>query len=344
MSFPKLRLPLLAAAAVVAFAGAAAAQTAQLTLLPPVANWKEPVVARIIGTGCTGEFAPVAVVGDRVTIELRHCIAPSAKPFAVDVPLPPLYPDTYTVYVVSEFANADPPQPPLATASLEVHLDGDLAIGLPAVARDDEDVAITLRAVASSGCYSLDLDQPGGNLIEGFFDDSCPLIPVGPPRVAEVTFHRRLAPGTYEVRFYNTSATADKHDAPMVHATFVVHDHDLCLPDEDTLCLQDDRFAVEVAWRDFAGATGKGHLVELAGQDGSGLFWFFSPDNVEQTVKVIDGCSLNGHWWVFVSSGTTVENRVVVRETRTGVERWYDNAAGEAAPLVTATSAFACTP
>ena len=46
----------------------------------------------------------------------------------------------------------------------------------------------------------------------------------------------------------------------------------------------------------------------------SGYFWFFDPDNVEVTVKVLDGRAVNGKLWLFVTGmtdlGLTVEARV----------------------------------
>ena len=40
--------------------------------------------------------------------------------------------------------------------------------------------------------------------------------------------------------------------------------------------------------------------------DRSGLLYFFDRDNVEVLVKVLDGCAVNGHRWVFVAPVTTL--------------------------------------
>ncbi len=46
--------------------------------------------------------------------------------------------------------------------------------------------------------------------------------------------------------------------------------------------------------------------------DWSGSFWFFSPGNIELTVKILDGRALNGAYWIFIASMTTVAYAVEV--------------------------------
>jgi hypothetical protein len=81
------------------------------------------------------------------------------------------------------------------------------------------------------------------------------------------------------------------------------------------------------------------------GSDDSGLLWFFHPDNWEMLVKVLDGCALNEHFWVFAAATTTVEYTLRVTDTATGEVREYLNAAGTPASALTDTEAFAaCSP
>jgi hypothetical protein len=96
---------------------------------------------------------------------------------------------------------------------------------------------------------------------------------------------------------------------------------------------------VEVIWKDFQGNTGQGSVVPGA-SDASGLFWFFSPDNWELLVKVLDGCALNGHHWVFSAATTTVEYTLKVTDTRTGEVATWTNPLGRSAPAVTDTKAL----
>lgn len=116
-----------------------------------------------------------------------------------------------------------------------------------------------------------------------------------------------------------------------------------CVPGPHRLCLADGRFRVEVTWRDFSGQTGVGSVAACSTAD-SGLFWFFDPSNWELMVKVLDGCALNGHHWVFAAATTTVEYTLTVTDTRTGETRTYHNPLGKPAVAITDTSALAGCP
>lgn len=85
------------------------------------------------------------------------------------------------------------------------------------------------------------------------------------------------------------------------------------------LCLQDQRFRVEVIWRDFEDGTGQGIAVPLTPD--TGAFWFFDQENLELMVKVIDGRPVNGHFWVFLGALSNVNFEVVVTDTANG-RRW----------------------
>lgn len=101
-----------------------------------------------------------------------------------------------------------------------------------------------------------------------------------------------------------------------------------CVPDDTTLCTgggeNDNRFAVSVTWKDFSGRTGQGRALANQ-QQGSGLFWFFGPQNIELAVKILDGRPVNDHWWVFYASLTNVEFTLTVHDTATGQVREYQN-------------------
>ncbi len=109
--------------------------------------------------------------------------------------------------------------------------------------------------------------------------------------------------------------------------------------------LNNDRFQVDVDW----GAPGNSILGDSnfcgdVGTADSGLFFFFSEDNWETLVKVLDGANFNQHFWVFAAATTNVEYTLRVTDTVTGETRNYDNALGSSAPAVTDTSAFATCP
>lgn len=89
-----------------------------------------------------------------------------------------------------------------------------------------------------------------------------------------------------------------------------------CSPDAETLCLGDGRFRVTVSWTTATG-EGSGKVVPLT-QD-AGAFWFFSQNNLELAIKVVDGRFLNGRFWVFGAGLTDVAYDLGVTDMKTGV-------------------------
>ncbi len=104
------------------------------------------------------------------------------------------------------------------------------------------------------------------------------------------------------------------------------------------LCLNGGRFAVEAFYQT------PGQPEQLAGArlltDDSGTFYFFSPDNIEVLVKVLDACSVFDRFWVFGAGLTNVRVRLVVTDTETGEVREYVNNQGNAFEPVQDTQAF----
>ncbi|HEX7182998.1 MAG TPA: hypothetical protein VF756_14245 [Thermoanaerobaculia bacterium] len=99
-----------------------------------------------------------------------------------------------------------------------------------------------------------------------------------------------------------------------------------CREGSRVLCLQ-DRFRVEVSWRDTRNNTeGIGRALPLTSD--SGALWFFHPANTELIVKVLDGRTRNGHFWVFYGALSDVEYDITVTDTLSGLEKVYHNPTG----------------
>jgi plastocyanin len=118
-----------------------------------------------------------------------------------------------------------------------------------------------------------------------------------------------------------------------------------CVPDSTTLCVNNSRFQVRTHWRsatDSADAT----AVPLDFAPDSGLFYFFSPTNIEMLVKVLNACipALGNKYWVFFAATTNVELTVTVIDTQTGKTQVYFNPLGTAALPVQDTAAFSTCP
>ena len=112
-----------------------------------------------------------------------------------------------------------------------------------------------------------------------------------------------------------------------------------CKPGAETLCLHGDRFEVRVEWWTGDGETGSALVVAEATQD-SGLFRFFDADNWEILIKVLDGCAVNGNYWVYGASTTDLGYVIRVVDTRTGDVREYRNDPGRPAAAITDARAF----
>jgi len=94
----------------------------------------------------------------------------------------------------------------------------------------------------------------------------------------------------------------------------------------NVVCLNGERFAVEVEWHDPLGGSGDGVGAALTAD--TGWFWFYRPDNPEVLVKVLDGRPLNGHFWVFYAALSNVGFTLRVTDRVTGETATYDNPLG----------------
>ena len=87
------------------------------------------------------------------------------------------------------------------------------------------------------------------------------------------------------------------------------------------LALYNNRFTVEVDWLTPTGSSGQGMAVPLTTD--SGYFWFFEDTNIELTVKMHDGCGVNGHYWFFYGALTDVEYTITVTDSETSAVKTY---------------------
>lgn len=105
-----------------------------------------------------------------------------------------------------------------------------------------------------------------------------------------------------------------------------------CAPDGSTLCLDGGRFKVQVSAR----APGQAASQPAAATGitlESGAFWFFTPDNLDLLVKVVDGRAVNGKMWVFIGAASNIEYTVTVTDTATSAVKTYSNPQGTLASI-----------
>lgn len=128
-------------------------------------------------------------------------------------------------------------------------------------------------------------------------------------------------------------------------ATVTIGDDDfptVCVEDEHTLCLNNDRFRVRTTWTDFAGGSGQAFALPYTAD--SGFFYFFDAANLEILVKVLNACNPFQRYWVYFAVASNVEYRVEVVDTQAGQVKSYFNPAGTYAPATGDNDAFATCP
>jgi hypothetical protein len=322
----------LAAALAVALA-ATTAGASQLTLTPDreVGVWNQPFGFELRGVGCQPSFRFIDPPNPQTTAMLvtDSCAAgETPAPFVLRGTLVgrPLGLDTMTA---SDLASSDSQDFTLYGASTI------LVEPAQATSSDPQPLHLTLQG----GCNSLDFDVAGtritvhlgGCLFEPFGVHTATIdVPVGP-----------LAPGNYDVRVFDDRGSLSP---TLALGTLVVRAPASCFAADDRLCLQGGRFSVTGNWQAFDATTGQAHAKPLQANEESGLLWFFDADNTEASVKVLPGCSVNGHWWVYLSSSSTVQYAITVTDTTTGQSRVYTNALGHPPSLVADVAAFEACP
>jgi CSLREA domain-containing protein len=112
-----------------------------------------------------------------------------------------------------------------------------------------------------------------------------------------------------------------------------------CVPGGANLCLEQGRFQVSAQWTIPSGQTGAAQAIQLT--DDAGYFWFFAPENIEVTVKVVNACTFPfNRFWVFLAGMTNVKVDVTVTDTKTGQVKTYANPQGRTFRTILDTQAF----
>ncbi len=120
-----------------------------------------------------------------------------------------------------------------------------------------------------------------------------------------------------------------------------------CMPDDETLCLLDGRFQVDVDWKDAAGnpktlssatQTGSGKAHTLSND--TGTFWLFGDQQHEVLVKILNGCPFNNSYWLFAAIATNVEYTLTVTDTEVGAVKQYFNPLFNDSAAIVDTAAF----
>ena len=139
------------------------------------------------------------------------------------------------------------------------------------------------------------------------------------------------SPGFYRVTL-TVSGADHESTASRVFLVEAANPAGTCEPDGETVCLRDSRYQVRAIWRSPEGDV-QPALAAHVGTNDSGLLWFHDADNWEVLIKVLDGCSANGHHWVYAASATSLPFEMSVTDTETGEVYRYVKGADELGAL-----------
>jgi plastocyanin len=106
-------------------------------------------------------------------------------------------------------------------------------------------------------------------------------------------------------------------------------------------CLGGGRFEATVEWQPADRQSGRIFLPEAPN---SGLFSSSPSADPQLLVNVLDGCNVNGHYWLYLATAADLELTVKVRDTQTGRTWAYFNPAGNVPAPVRDVEAFASCP
>ena len=103
---------------------------------------------------------------------------------------------------------------------------------------------------------------------------------------------------------------------------------DVCTANATTLCLNNARFQARAIFSapSLGITNAPAQAVSLTGD--TGYFWFFSANNVEITLKVVDGRTFNGFFWAFYAALSDVAYTITITDMDTGAVKIYSNAPG----------------
>jgi hypothetical protein len=314
-----------------------------LTTDPPV-PWERERVLLNFESWCTvnSPANPVLVrQGSTLRVEVQRvggCVTswppPQDDPFTVDAGLLPAGDYTVELWLHN---GASPPSYfrlensfPLTVA---VAFEPQLLVDPPS-----PDSVQPIRLRFQTWCAVTDMPNPtvvkDGNVLRVIADtpDGCfSAYPPAPDTPFEVELGR-LEPGSYTIELWLRD---DDPEDNRLAATFAM----TVAP--AIARLRGGRFELNATWRTAAGGTGLAQLVQETSED-SALYYFFNRSNWEMMVKVLDGCAINGHYWVFAAASTDVEYDVTVTDLATTRTFAFGNQLGVPAAAVGRIDAFPC--
>ena len=212
---------------------------------------------------------------------------------------------------------------------------------------------------AASGCYLVSSQNYDGHMVlyRNSFNAAAPLtnlvdldddgeLVIGTSRIPSNldTASIALAAGRY---YIVTSAFSNGNSgsySTTIHCTDAQPTQGSCgysnVDDDQEVCLS-ERFAVAINGISNHPTDGIATPARFGSKE-SAFFWFYNDQNFEVMIKVLNGCGVNGHWWVFAGALTDQAYHIQVHDFVSGTDKHYSNTLGTHAAAVTDVNAFPC--
>lgn len=314
----------------------ASAQDISFVTEPPSPTAGEPF--RLVFSGGLVGIVPSDSAEDRcVHLEDDTIVVTQLSGFA-PVPLPilyvasievgPLAEGTWQVELRFESEGTSPPVVAPTEKNLgSIFVGAPVEIAGPSIGYSNSPVQFTVSRVdtcSELGDITVDSEERSVSIP---WRSGCPILPPDPELIElETGAIGPLEPGDWTVE------VIDALGHPMARKTLEV------LP--NPVRLQDDRFEIDIAW--FNNLASEKAFPVIAPTRDSALYAFFISSNWEVMLKVLDGCEINDHFWVFSAANTDQGYDILVTDTQTGLTWEYHNDLGTASPAVTDIEAFPC--
>ena len=226
-------------------------------------------------------------------------------------------------------------------AQQTVRVAGQLVVDVQGGNRTLQNVMVELNGQGPDGPFTRteDFGTVFTSATRGFVFTSLVTLPLPDPILRDLVLSGTAIDGQTEAPITTTNPPIDIGPDPFEGIGF------LCEPGAVTACILDNqRFQIEIEWRDFNGNTGLGMVMDsgrVTPTIADAAFYFFDPNMQDVLMQVINACDQNGYFEVSLSSTTTVEFTMTVTDTSSGQTRSYRNPLGEASPPLLDTQAFA---
>lgn len=119
-----------------------------------------------------------------------------------------------------------------------------------------------------------------------------------------------------------------------------------CTNGAEAACLLSGRFQVTATYYNATDGKAQGQVLSFSGtraeSDESVFYYFTDPSNFELGVKILDACTINNSFWVFLGGLTNQGWEVNILDTATGHTKFYDNALNVTTVTTTDTAALPC--